>query len=63
MRYVKALVWLPLVVIWVVLDQREPFRSHFWLTVVCALASATPIAIAIAIFQHRKKQQDKNSNA
>jgi hypothetical protein len=32
MRYVKVLASLPVIVVWVILDRREPFHSHFWLT-------------------------------
>jgi len=62
LRYVKAFIWLPLVAIWVILDQREPFRSNFGLTILCALASATPVAIVLAIVQRRQKQRDKRAD-
>ena len=46
MRYLKKLVLLPLVAVWVIVDLKfEPFKSHFWLTLVCAVASV-PLMMA-----------------
>jgi len=46
MRYLKKMVLLPLVALWVIVDLKfEPFKSHFWLTMVCAVASV-PLVMA-----------------
>jgi len=47
MRYLKKMVLLPLVILWVIVDLKfEPFRSHFWLTMVCTVASVPLVLVA-----------------
>jgi hypothetical protein len=40
---------LPLLVIWFVLYQRAPFRSHIWLTLLCGVVSAALVAAILAL--------------
>ena len=35
MKYLTTFASIVLVIAWVILDRREPFRSHVWLTIIC----------------------------
>ncbi len=53
MRYLKKMVLLPLVVFWVIVYLKyEPFRSHFWLTMVCAVLSVPVVLVVSALIAH-----------
>jgi len=53
-RYPRMVLSLIVIVIWLVLDRREPFRSHFWLTLLGSGMSAVAVGLFIYWLSRRK---------
>jgi len=51
MKHLKMLVvLLPLVVLWAIVGATwEPFKSHFWMTMVCVVASVLLAMVAFGV--------------
>jgi len=56
-RYTRAALSLLVIVIWVVLDRREPFRSHFGLTVLGS--GITMIVIGLLVYLIGRRERNR----
>jgi hypothetical protein len=50
-------------VIWVILDRKEPFRSHFWLTMLCAGASAVLMFVGFVLVGLIRRRVKRGENS